>query len=160
MVSRELTTLGNSANTNMSVRQRGEPGQSPVPIPPMKQINKSHMKLHTRLYWVQRWGFKTGESEQEPVAALHSPGVVAVLKYTVASILVAAAVAAGYYLICIIRENLHYIIQHCICPLCSTYLDQKFKRGMPKIFDFVFLLGKEGMFGRKIHQFLWILLYK
>ena len=57
---------------------------------------------------------KTGESEQEPVAALHSPGVVAVLQYTVASILVAAAVAAGYYLICIIRENLHYIIQHCI----------------------------------------------
>ena len=45
---------------------------------------------------------KTGESEQEPVAALHSPGVVAVLLYTVASILVASCSC------CRILFNMYY----------------------------------------------------
>ena len=79
-----------------------------------KPYLSSQLNLFMRLQLTRKMRLKTGESEQEPVAALHSPGVVAVLQCTVASILVAAAVAAGYYLICIIRENLHYIIQHCI----------------------------------------------
>ena len=40
-VQRELTTLGISSNMDMYVRQRGEPGQAPVPIPPLKQTNMS-----------------------------------------------------------------------------------------------------------------------
>ena len=39
-VQRELTTLGISSNMDMYVRQRGEPGQAQVPIPPLKQTNK------------------------------------------------------------------------------------------------------------------------
>ena len=42
---RGFTTLGIFAYTDMSVRQRGEPGQTPVPIPPLKQTNK-HSKLN------------------------------------------------------------------------------------------------------------------
>ena len=43
MVQREFTTLGISANRNTSVKQRGEPGQAPVTIPPLKQTNSSHL---------------------------------------------------------------------------------------------------------------------
>ena len=39
MVQREFTTLGISANMDMFVRQRGEPGQASVPIPPKKETN-------------------------------------------------------------------------------------------------------------------------
>ena len=39
MVQRKFTPLGISAIMDMSVRQRGEPGQAPVPIPPLKQTN-------------------------------------------------------------------------------------------------------------------------
>ena len=47
MVQREFTTLGISANTDTSVRQRREPGQALVPIPPLKQTNilKSNKKV-------------------------------------------------------------------------------------------------------------------
>ena len=41
MVQREFTTLGISANTETFVRQMGEPRQAPVPIPHLKQTNKS-----------------------------------------------------------------------------------------------------------------------
>ena len=43
MVQREFTTLGISANRDKSLRQRGKPGQTPVPIPPLKQTNKHEL---------------------------------------------------------------------------------------------------------------------
>ena len=39
IVQREFTTFETSADTNMFVRQRGEPGQTPVSIPSLKQTN-------------------------------------------------------------------------------------------------------------------------
>ena len=42
-VQRKLTTLAISANMDTYVRQRGEPGQAQVPIPPLKQTNMSRL---------------------------------------------------------------------------------------------------------------------
>ena len=39
MLQREILIWGSSANTETFVRQRGEPGQALVPIPPLKQTN-------------------------------------------------------------------------------------------------------------------------
>ena len=50
MVQRKFTTLGISANTDMFVRQMGEPGQVLVPIPPLKQTKNEliNRKLRSR----------------------------------------------------------------------------------------------------------------
>ena len=50
MVQREFTTLGISANTDTSVRQRGEPGQALVPILTLKQTNKQTNILNEEIY--------------------------------------------------------------------------------------------------------------
>ena len=49
--------LGISANTDTSVRQRGEPGQTPVPIPPLKQTNsmtKNTRKKHDYIFEIEQ----------------------------------------------------------------------------------------------------------
>ena len=43
MAQREFPTLEISANTDTSLRQRGEAGLTPIPIPPLKQTNMKSM---------------------------------------------------------------------------------------------------------------------